>query len=139
MNAPPRPGIGDNGGPPLDDPARPSQAHAPRPYDAACSRCLHWKPPTAREESDYRAWQGGYGRRVKEPSGYCRRILHRPGGHTASGGTMGRNSCHNFEEKPCQEPKWGRGFVTIWQGDKIVWQGREGEEPPEFRQGEPDL
>lgn len=141
MSAPHRPGIGDNGGPPLDDPARPSPAHAPRPYDAACSRCLHWKPPTEREESDYRAWQGGYGRRVKEPSGYCHRIRHRPGGPIASGGTMGRSFCYNFERKPDPEPEWGEGraFVTIWQGDKIAWQGRGGEEPAEFRQGELDL
>ena len=130
-----RPGIGDNGGPRLDDQAPTPPIHSPRPQGAACSRCLHWIPPTERKESDYRAWQGGYGRRVKEPSGYCHRILHRPGGHTATGGTMGRSFCYNFEEKPAREPEWGRGraFVTIWQGDKIVWQGREGEEPAEFR------
>ncbi|MFD1960525.1 hypothetical protein ACFSHP_18825 [Novosphingobium panipatense] len=45
----------------------------------------------------------------------------------------------NFERKPDPEPERGRGFVTIWQGDKIAWQGREGEEPAEFRQGELDL
>ena len=54
---------------------------------------------------------------------------------------MGRSFCYNFERKPDPEPEWGRGraFVTIWQGDKIAWQGREGEEPAEFRQGELDL
>lgn len=117
-----RPGIGDNNGPPLDDPALTPSIHAPRPLDEACRRRLHWEPPTEREESDYRAWQGGYGRRVKEPSGYCHRIRHRPDGPVASGGTMGRSFCYNFERKPDPEPVWGRGraFVTIWEGDKII-------------------
>lgn len=136
----PRP-IGHNNGPPLDD-ERPAAAETPRlPYDAACARCAHWTPPSEREESDYRAWTGGYGRRVKEPSGHCFRVLHRPGGPTAFAGTMGRSRCFNFEAKADPEPdrRSGRGFVTIWQGDKILWQGTEGEEPAQFRQQELDL
>lgn len=129
--------IGHNGGPPLDDPA----PEPPRlPYDAACVRCAHWNPPSAREESDYRAWQGGYGRRVKEPSGHCFRVMHRPGGPVSFSGTMGRSRCFNYEPKPPPLPDTrGRGFVTIWQGEKILWSGTEGEEPAEFRQGELDL
>ena len=117
MSAPHRPGIGDNGGPPLDDPARPSQAHAPRPYDAACSRCLHWKPPTEREESDYRAWQGGYGRRVREPSGHCVRVMQRQDGPTTSAGTLGATDVSNLERKPAPDPAQchTRGFFTVWQ------------------------
>lgn len=54
---------------------------------------------------------------------------------------MGRSRCFNFEAKADPEPdrRSGRGFVTIWQGDKILWQGTEGEEPPQFRQQELDL
>lgn len=133
--------IGHNNGPPLDD-ERPTAAETPRlPQDAACARCAHWTPPSGREESDYRAWKGGYGRRVKEPSGHCFRVMHRPDGPTAFAGTMGRNRCFNFEAKadPEPQPGSGRGFVTIWQGDRILWQGTEGEEPAQFRQQELDL
>ena len=134
-------GFGHHGGPPLED-EPPSAAEPPGlPHDAACIRCLHWTPPSEREEFDYRAWQGGYGRRVREPSGHCFRVMHRPGGPTAFAGTMGRNRCFNFERKPDPDPatRPTRGFVTIWQGDKILCQGTEGEEPAEFRQEELDL
>lgn len=131
-----------NGGPPLDD-DRPAAAEAPRlPYDAACARCLHWTAPSEREESEFRHWQmTGRGRRVKEPSGHCFRVMHRPGGPIAFAASMGRSRCFNFEKKPDPEPGPGRGkgFVTIWRGDKILWQGTEGEEPAEFRQTELDL
>jgi hypothetical protein len=134
-----RPPIGHNGGPALDDtPPAPPRL----PYDAACVRCIHWTPPSEREESDYRYWaMTGRGRRVKEPSGHCFRVMHRPGGPLSFSGTMGRSSCYNYEAKPppAYRPS-GQGFVTIWgPGDKILWQGREGEEPAEFRQGELDL
>lgn len=133
--------IGHNGGPSLDE-DRPATAPPPRlPYDAACVRCQHWTAPTEREESDYRAWQGGYGRRVKEPSGACHRVMHRPGGPLSFSATMGRSRCFNFERKPDPAPdrRGARGFVTIWRGDTILWQGTEGEEPAEFRQTEMDF
>lgn len=128
-------GPGHNGGPPLDDERPVLRA------DWACARCAHWKPPSEREQSDYRMFQIGVTkRRVKEPSGICDRIMHRPGGPTAFGGTMGRSSCFNYEPAPPPpEPQDRRGFVTIWQGDRIVWKGIEGEEPAEFRQQELDL
>lgn len=106
-----RPGVGDNGGPPLDDPAPASPPEPPRlAHDAACARCLHWNPPSEREEADYRAWKGGYGRRVKEPSGHCFRVMHRPGGPVSFSGTMGRSRCFNYEAKPPAPPDMqGRG------------------------------
>lgn len=129
--------IGDNGGPPLDDPApEPRQ----RLDNAACGRCEHWTPPSARDESNYRAWLGGYGRRVKEPSGSCPRMQHRPGGPTSFAGTMGRNFCFNFEPKivaPVEGDR--RGFVTIYMNGNVVWQGTAGDEPAEFCQDELDL
>jgi hypothetical protein len=113
--------IGHNNGPPLDD-DRPAAANPPLPYDAACVRCQHWTQPSEREESDYRAWKGGYGRRVKEPSGACHRVMHRLGGPLSFSGTMGRSRCYNFERMADPRPDHsGRGFVTIWKGDKILW------------------
>jgi hypothetical protein len=113
-------------------------AYAPMPAGAACSRCHHWKAPDPRDVSNYDHWQAtGRGRRVKEPSGTCDRILHSPGKMPAFGGSMGRNACYNFE--PDQRPKPSqdrRGFVTIYEGNRIVWQGTEGHEPAEYRQGE---
>ena len=112
--------------------------YAPMPAGAACSRCHHWKAPDPRDVSNYDHWQAtGRGRRVKEPSGTCDRILHSPGKMPAFGGSMGRNACYNFE--PDQRPKPSqdrRGFVTIYEGNRIVWQGTEGHEPAEYRQGE---
>ena len=74
-----------NGGPPLDDVGAAVEPPS-LPADAACLRCVHWHPPSEREESDYRAWQGGYGRRVREPSGHCFRVMHRHGGMARSSG-----------------------------------------------------
>lgn len=125
--------IGHNGGPPLYD-------RRPGPADgASCRRCRHWRPPSEREESDYRAYQMGViRRRVAEPSGACDRVMLRPGGPVAFAGTKGRSWCYNFKAKPppTDEERRGQGFVTIYEGDRIVWQGREGEEPAEYRQGD---
>lgn len=112
--------------------------YAPMPSDAACSRCHHWKAPDPRDVSAFDFWQAtGRGRRVKEPSGTCDRILHSRGKAPAFGGTMGRNACFNYEadRRPKPDQDW-RGFLTIYQGDRIVWQGTEGDEPAEYRQGE---
>ncbi len=94
--------------------------------------------PEARLQAVRAVSEGGYGRRVKEPSGHCFRVMHCPGGPVSFAGTMGRSRCFNYEAKPPPATDVrGRGFVTIWgPGDKILWQGREGEEPAEFRQGE---
>ncbi len=116
--------IGHNGGPSLDD--GPPILGA----DWCCARCRHWNPPSEREESDYRMFVIGVNkRRVKEPSGSCDRVLHRPGGIPAFAGTMGRNRCYHFEAKPkpAYESRYGQAFVTIYQDGRIVWQGREGE------------
>lgn len=129
-------GIGDNGGPCLQDEGRPT---LPRLlYDAACCRCRHWNPPSEREKADFRAFQAGVKmRRVKEPAGSCGRVQHRPGGPLSFSATLGRSRCYSFESKdtPSRDPRT-RGHVTIWQGDRILWQGTEGDEPAEYRQEE---
>jgi len=103
---------------------------------ASCARCRHWSPPSEAEESAYRAFALGVSkRRVREPSGSCDRVMHRPGGPISFAGTLGRSRCFNFEEKPPERPRRGAAFVTIYEGNRIAWQGREGEEPPRFRPG----
>lgn len=127
-------GIGDNGGPRLDDADRTPSL----PYDAACCRCRHWTPPHERDEADFRAFQAGVKmRRVKEPSGACGHVQHRPGGPLSFSATLARSRCFNFAAKPPsgRDPRT-RGHVTIWQGDRVLWQGTEGEEPAEYRQEE---
>jgi hypothetical protein len=59
--------------------------------------------------------------------------MHRQGGPTAFAG----NRCFNFERKPDPDPAQcrTRGFVTIWQNGKIIWEGTEGQEPAEFQRG----
>lgn len=134
----PRNQIGHNGGPALDEPA---PIHQPLPQGAACSRCQHWTAPSAREQSDYDFWKmTGKGRRIKEPTGSCHRVRLRANGPTGFAATSARSSCYNYEDDTRErstEP--ARGFMTIYQDGKIAWQGREGDEPAEFRQGELDL
>jgi hypothetical protein len=62
----------------------------------------------------------------------------RPGSPVAFAGTKGRSWCYNFEAKPppTDEERCGQAFVTIYEDERIVWQGREGEEPAEYRQGD---
>ncbi|MCK9544048.1 MAG: hypothetical protein M0R03_18670 [Novosphingobium sp.] len=106
------------------------------PQSARCALCRHWNPPSEAEESAYRAFALGVSkRRVREPSGSCDRVMHRPGGPLSFAGTLGRSRCFNFEEKPPERPRRGAGFVTIYEGNRVVWQGREGEEPARFRPG----
>lgn len=125
--------IGHNGAPP-EPPAR-------LPYGANCARCQHWAAPSERDVRDYEAFQRGVTRRrVKEPSGFCHRILHSPRGTPAAGGCVGRSFCFNFEEDTRPKPEQDRrGFVTIYEGGRIIWQGTEGDEPAEYRQAELDL
>lgn len=125
--------IGHNGAPP--------EPLARRPYGASCAHCQHWAAPNERDVRDYEAFQRGViKRRVKEPSGFCHRILHSPRGTPAAGGCVGRSFCFNFEEDTRPKPAHDRrGFVTIYEGDRIVWQGTEGDEPAKYRQAELDL
>jgi len=115
--------------PPEETPAQP-------PQGASCARCQHWNPPGEAEESAYRAFALGVSkRRVREPSGSCDRVMHRPGGPLSFAGTLGRSRCFNFAEGPPKKPRRGAAFVTIYEGNRVVWQGREGEEPARFRPG----
>ncbi|MAM75885.1 MAG: hypothetical protein CMO29_18985 [Tistrella sp.] len=125
--------MGHNGAPP-EPPAR-------LPYGASCAHCQHWTAPSERDVRDYEAFQRGVTkRRVKEPSGFCHRILHSPRGRPAAGGCVGRSFCFNFEEDTRPKPEQDRrGFVTIYEGGRIVWQGTEDDEPAEYRQAELDL
>lgn len=124
-------GIGHNGGPSLDDtPSRPEQG-------ACCRRCRHWQPPSEREESDYRAYVNGViRRRIAEPSGACDRVLLRPGGIPSFSSTKDRSWCYNYEARPepTAEDRRGQALITISENGRIVWQGREGEEPAQYRQ-----
>ncbi|WP_156878762.1 hypothetical protein [Roseomonas gilardii] len=83
-------------------------AYAPMPAGAVCSRCHHWKAPDPHDGSAYDYWRA-----------------------------TGRSACYNYEPDRRPRPEQDRrGFLTIYQGDGIVWQGTEGDEPAEFRQGE---
>lgn len=53
--------------------------------------------------------------------------------------TAGEFGCRNFEAVPLPPMAKGGGFVTIWQNDRVVWQGREKEIPARFLQQDLDL
>jgi hypothetical protein len=51
----------------------------------------------------------------------------------AFSGTTGDFGCGNFEAAAPKPIEHGRAFVTIWVGDRVVWQGPEDEIPASFR------
>ncbi|MEA3389656.1 hypothetical protein KNJ79_20075 [Sphingopyxis indica] len=123
------PGAGHNNGPPLDDDDPPATIRT-------CRWCRHWSPPSEREERDYKYFRLGLSRRrVKRPSGACDRVLMAPGKPLAFSATVAEFSCLNFAAKPLppvEIPRRG-GFVTIYEGDKIVWRGDADDLPEEYR------
>lgn len=128
MNGRP-PGAGHNNGPPLDDDDPPATIRT-------CRWCRHWSPPSEWEE---RAWEhlrlGLSRRRVKRPTGACDRVLMAPGKPLAFSATVAEFSCLNFAAKPLPPvdmPRRG-GFVRIYEGDEIVWQGAEDDLPDQYR------
>ncbi|MEN3213963.1 hypothetical protein PUR23_28675 [Methylorubrum populi] len=54
-------------------------------------------------------------------------------------GTSGEFGCGNFEAVPPPPMPKGGGFVTIWQGGRIVWEGHEEAIPARFLQEDLDL
>ena len=71
-----------------------------------------------------------------EPAGTCDRVLLGNSTIPTFSGTAGNLSCRNFKPAPAKPPPKGGGFVTIWVGDRVLWQGPEDEIPPRFRDGD---
>ncbi|EQB31356.1 hypothetical protein M529_15075 [Sphingobium ummariense RL-3] len=59
-------------------------------------------------------------------------LMHygKPLAFSATGDTFG---CLNFSAQPPAPIARGRGFVTVYEGDQIVWQGHEEDLPEEHR------
>lgn len=122
------PPIGDNGRPPLDDAAI---LRTPR----YCRFCVHWRPPPEAEERAYEYFRLGLSRRrVRLPTGACDRVLLQPGKPLSFSATSATFGCLNFTPKPDPPTSKGQGFVTIYEGDRLVWQGREADMPAEYRE-----
>lgn len=122
------PGPEHNNGPPLDD--------DPPATIRTCRWCRHWSPPSEREERDYEHFRLGLSRRrVKRPSGACDRVLMAPGRPLTFSAAVAEFSCLNFAARPLPPPDMPRrgGFVTIYEGDRIIWQGAEENLPEEYR------
>ncbi|MDE2563337.1 MAG: hypothetical protein KGL48_13930 [Sphingomonadales bacterium] len=127
MSGPPR-SAGHNGGPPLDD------EESGSPVPRYCKYCRHWSPPSNAEVWAYEAYQRGTSqRRARRPSGACDRVLLRPGAPLSFSATVDTFGCLNFSAKPPAPIDRGRGFVTVYQGNTIVWQGHEEDLPDEHR------
>lgn len=125
MTGPAKPG--HNGGPPLDEPLPERQGR--------CRDCRHWTPPPESSERAYEAFRVGLSRRrVRKPSGSCDRVLLGNSRNPAFSSTAGNFSCRNFEPAAPKPAPKGSGFVTIWRGNRILWQGPEDEMPPRFRE-----
>ena len=104
------------------------------PVPRYCKYCRHWSPPPDWEVRAYEAFRLGLSRRrVRRPSGACDRVLMRPGKPIAFSATTDTFSCLNFSAKSPEPAKRGRGFVTVYSGDAILWSGNEDDLPEEFR------
>lgn len=125
----PRSLLGHNGGPQLDD-----EGDSSPPGPRYCKYCRHWSAPSDREVRDYEALRLGYSRRrVKRPSGTCDRVLMHADKPLAFSATVDTFRCLNFHAKPPAPVTPGRGFVTIYEGDHVVWQGHEEDMPEEHQ------
>jgi hypothetical protein len=119
--------LGHNGGPSLEEPAdtRPGQ----------CKHCRHWKAPSEGEQHAHEAFRLGLSRRrVRRPTGACDRVLIGNSRVPAFSAMVGEFGCRNFEAAPPPPMPKGGGFVTIWQGGRIVWEGYEEAIPARFLQ-----
>lgn len=54
----------------------------------------------------------------------------RPGGPLSFAATTDTFGCHNFSAMP---PRRSKRFVTIYEGERIVWQGHEEDVPEAYR------
>jgi len=118
---------GHNGGPPLVDDEGP-------PVPRYCKYCRHWSPPSDGEVQAYESFRLGLSRRrAKRPSGTCDCVLLQPGKPIAFAATVDTFGCLNFSAKPPSPVQRGRSFVTVYEGDRVVWQGHEEDVPEEYR------
>ena len=70
---------------------------------------------------------------MRRPAGSCDRVLLRPSKPLAFSATVDTFSCLNFTATPLMEPTPGKGFVTIYEGDRVIWSGHEEDAPEEYR------
>ena len=70
----------------------------------------------------------------KRPSGSCDRVLLGNSDRPAFSATTADFGCRNFQASPPKPRPPGGGFVTIWEKDRIVWQGHEEDIPGRFLQ-----
>ena len=116
--------FGHNGDPPLDEDEGPP---VPR-------YCRYWSPPSDWDVRAYEAFQIGISRRrVKRPTGSCDRVLMQIGKPLAFSAMTDTFGCLNFSAKPREPIPRGRGFVTIYAGDRVIWKGWEEDLPDEYR------
>lgn len=117
---------GHNNGPSLDDDGPPVPRY--------CKYCRYWSPPSDFDVRAYEAFQLGLShRRVRRPTGACDRVLLHVGKPLAFSATTDTFSCLNFSAKPPAPIRRGRGYVTVYSGDAILWSGHEEDLPEEFR------
>ena len=112
----------------------------PIPDRPSASHCRHWEAPSEGERRAYEAFRLGLSRRrVRRPTGACDRVLIGNSRVPAFSATVGEFGGRNFEAAPLPPMAKGGGLITIWQNDRVVWQGREEEIPARFLQQDLDL
>ena len=114
-------------------PERPAGREAQHP-DRCCRYCRHWHAPAATLLAAYDAFREGITKRpVKQPAGYCDRVLVIEGRPVSFSTTAAGFSCFNFEMIEPLQTTPDNGTIIIYEGDQILWQGREEDLPDEYR------
>lgn len=99
-----------------------------------CRYCIHWHAPAATLLAAYDAFREGIAKRpVKQPAGHCDRVLVAEDRPVSFSTTAAGFSCLNFQAIEPLQTVSEDGIVIIYEGDQILWQGREEDLPDKYR------
>lgn len=106
----------------------------PQQGNQCCRYCRHWNAPPATLLAAYDAFREGITKRpVKQPAGHCDRVLVAAGRPVSFSTTAPSFVCLNFQLLASASGSTGDGMITIYEGNRIVWQGQKADLPDEYR------
>lgn len=114
-------------------PERPAGREA-RHRDRCCRYCRHWHAPDPTLLAAFDPFREGITKRpVKQPVGHCDQVLIATGRPVSFSTTAPGFTCLNFQAFAPMSVPSGDGMVTVYEGDRIVWQGQEVDMPDRYR------
>lgn len=99
-----------------------------------CRHCRHWHAPAATLLAAFDAFRAGITKRpVKQPIGQCDRVLIAEGRPVSFSATAPGFTCLNFQADAAMSVPAHDGMVTVYEGERIIWQGNQEDLPDEYR------